>query len=107
MLNQWIGAVPASTYAPIAVGAVLAGTGVIGYLLTFKPPADAEDEIARWPQRQQLALRLVTGVYLALAVLLLIVSVILGGPGFVLTAVLLVVLAAGSVVGLWKLKTTD
>lgn len=107
MLRSSVAAVSAATYVPIAVGAVVAGVGVIAYLLTYGPPPDAKDEIARWPERQQLALRLVTAMFLALAVLLLLVALVLGGPGFVLTAALLVIVAAGALLSFWVPKAKN
>jgi hypothetical protein len=99
MLSLWLGVVSSGTYVPLAVGAFVGGTSVLVYLMNYQPSNDKE--VATWPRRRQLALRIVAGVYLALACLLLVVALAVGEGGFVLTAGFLVALASGTFLSLW------
>jgi len=101
VLSQYLGAVSPGTYVPLAVGVFIGGAGVLVYLLNYQPSDENEIEIALWPQRRQLALRIVAAVDLTLACLLFLVALILGGDGFVLTAGLLVILALGACMSFW------
>jgi hypothetical protein len=90
---------------PLAAGAFVGGAGVVIYLWNYRP--SGEEEVAAWPRRRQLALKIVAGVDLALACLLLVVALAAGGSGFVLTAGLLVAFAAGALLVVWYGSTVD
>jgi len=100
-LMFWQAAVPVETYVPLAVGSGVAAIGVLVYLLRYEPPATESDLVRAWPRRRRVALKIVSGLYVALACLLLIVSLVLGGRGFVMAASLLVALAVGMSLSLW------
>lgn len=97
----WLAAVPAETYIPLAIGSGVAAIGVLVYISRYEPPATESDLARAWPRRRCLALKIVSGLYVALACLLLIVSLVLGGSGFVLAASLLVAVAVGMSLSLW------
>jgi hypothetical protein len=102
MLKLWLATVPAETYVPLAIGASVAAIAVLAYLLRYQPPLNDKELVDAWPQRLRLALRIVSAVYVLLAALLLIVALVVGGSGFILTAGLLVPLALGAFVSLWS-----
>lgn len=106
-LRTVVATVPASTYVPLAVGAVIAGVGALAYLLRYDPPASDKDFTDKYPDWRQLALRIVSSLYLGLACLFLCVALVVGGGGFILTGALLVALALGVLFSVWGRKVGD
>lgn len=91
----------AGTYVPLVIGAVAGGVGTLVFLLRYQPPPEDAELVEAWPRDRRIALRLVSVVYVGLASLLLVVALVVGDRGFVVAGVLVVGLAAMTLLSLW------
>lgn len=95
--------VPASTYLPLAFGAVIAGGANLAFVSRVQLPKEESGlDSSLWIGRRQIAMRLICGTYVGLSGAFLIVAVVLGGTGFILTATLLVVLSVCALLLFWS-----
>jgi predicted Co/Zn/Cd cation transporter (cation efflux family) len=97
----WLAAVTAGTYVPLVIGIVAGGVGTLVFLLRYQPPPDDAALVEAWPRDRRIALRLVSAVYVGIASLLLVVALVVGDRGFVVAGVLVVGLAAMTLLSLW------
>lgn len=89
------------TYLPLAVGALVAGVACL-VVLSRSDLSDSGATEDPPPGRRQLAFRIVTLVYVVLALCFMAASIIVGGTGFVVTAGILLFLSVAACVALWS-----
>jgi hypothetical protein len=93
----------ASTYLPFVVGLVLGAIGCLVFIMRSQALSDDDrSDHAAFGGRRQLAMRLALSVDVVIAFIFLVVAVVLGDIGFIVTAGILMVCASAGLAVLWS-----
>jgi hypothetical protein len=91
-----------STVLPAAIGAVLAAAGCLIALLRTNAFSQMQASRVTVEHRRRLSIRIVVGLYAAIAYICLIVAIAIGDPAFMVLTAIIALLASAMVLRLWS-----
>ena len=89
------------TVLPAAIGAVLAAAGCLVALLRTNAFSQMQASQVTIERRRRRSIRIVVGLYAAIAYICLIVAAVIGDPAFIVLTAIIALLASATVWRLW------